>query len=221
METCNAWADYDAEIHEFLDIHEDWSMLLTMSRLHSLIDLPKKPIKKKIWINAVWFESQWYQILRFNGGRKLIREYIEQGDAELIPQSDLNNFDFEFEFYGPGDSLVYDPHDKKVSKKSKGIGKVSFMCTHKKENKAKVDVSINVINQDDEPLKSATLWIKDKVETYTTDEDGMVELGDIEFGTVLEISAGYCADYVLGHDTKVVTRDLRLPIKIKLQLETV
>ena len=221
LETCNAWIVNDAEIYEFLDIHEDWSMLLTMNKLHTLIDLPKKPIKKKIWINAIWFENQWYQILRFNGGRKLIREYIEQGDAEVIPQSDLDNFEFDFESYHPGDSLVYDPYDKILSKKSKGIGKVSFICTHKKENKAKVDVSINVINQDDEPLKKATIWIKDKVETYTTDEEGNVELGEVEVGTTLDISAGYSADYVLGQDIAVVSRDQTLPIKIKLQLETV
>merc|ERR1711860_120196 len=219
LKTCKAWTDTDAKIHNFLDIHEDWSLLITVSRLNQIISSSTKTLKPKIWINAIWFENQWYQILRVNIERRLIRDYIAQGDAEVIPMEDLETLKFKKESYEDGDSLVYDPFHNDVSRRRKGEGKFNFLCTHEKEKKHKVDISIKVCDQDDVPLKKATVSIGRKAATFTTDNEGKADLGEIEIGTPLVISVGYSADYVLGQKTVTVSQGMTVPIKINLELE--
>ena len=84
-----------------------------------------------------------------------------------------------------------------------------------------MDVTVNVCNQDNEPLKKASVWIENKAETYTTDKDGNIELGQIEEDTHLEIFAGYCSDYIAGHESVTVSKGMTLPIKIRLNLDKV
>ena len=219
LRTCSAWTDADANIHEFLDIHEDWSLLITISRLNLMISSSTKALKPKVWVNAIWFENQWYQIVRVNIEARLIREYVDQGDAELIPMTDLETLHFKQESYENGDSLIYDPFHNEVSKRTKGDGTFHFICTHQKEKKHKVDVSIKVCDKDDVPLKKASIFIDRKSASFTTDSDGEVELGEIEVGTPLVISVGNAADYVLGQKTVTISKDMTLPIKINLLLE--
>ena len=219
LKTCKAWTDTDAKINNFLDIHEDWSLLITVSRLNQIISSSTKTLKPKIWINAIWFENQWYQILRVNIEHRLIRDYIAQGDAEVIPMEDLETLKFKKESYEDGDSLVYDPFHNDVSRRRKGEGKFNFLCTHEKEKKHKVDISIKVCDQDDVPLKKATVSIGRKAATFTTDNEGKADLGEIEIGTPLVISVGYSADYVLGQKTVTVSQGMTVPIKINLELE--
>ena len=219
LKTCKAWTDTDAKIHNFLDIHEDWSSLITVSRLNQIISSSTKSLKPKIWINAIWCENQWYQILRVNIEHRLIRDYIAQGDAELIPMTDLETLKFKRESYEDGDSLVYDPFHNEVFRRSKGEGKFNFLCTHEKEKKHKVDLSIKVCDQDDVPLKKASVFIDRKSAQFVTDKAGMVDLGEIEIGTPLVISVGSSADFVLGQKTVTVSKGMDVPIKINLQLE--
>ena len=214
LKTCKAWTDTDAKIHNFLDIHEDWSSLITVSRLNQIISSSTKSLKPKIWINAIWCENQWYQILRVNIEHRLIRDYIAQGDAEVIPMTDLETLKFKKESYEDGDSLVYDPFHNEVFRRSKGEGKFNFLCTHEKEKKHKVDLTIKVCDQDDVPLKKASVFIDRKSAQFVTDKAGMVDLGEIEIGTPLVISVGSSADFVLGQKTVIVSKGMDVPIKI-------
>ena len=190
---------------------------MLLEDLAYLLSLPDKYFSHKIWLNAVWFENKWYQILRVTDEKRFIREYIEDGDAEEIPAEDLEKFQFQDAQFNNGDSLVYDPFHDKVFKRYKGYGKFSYICTHLKEYKAKVDVEVLTVDENDEPI-SAFLWVNDRVGTdLTSMEDGKFVYPGVEIDTRFTLNAGYSPmEQFLESMDIVVAEDMALPIKIPL-----
>ena len=93
LRTCKHWTDHDAAIHEFLDVYEDWSLLLTVKRLNYLLSLTVKYFTHEIWLNAVWFENKWYEIIRVIDKPRSIKEYIDDGDAVEIAPEELEKLE--------------------------------------------------------------------------------------------------------------------------------
>ena len=216
LRTCRHWTDHDAVINEFLNTYEDWSLLLTVERLNYLLSLDEKIFSHKIWVNAVWFENKWYQILRVTDEHRFIREYIEDGDAVEISPTELEKVKFTDAQFNTGDSLVYSPFHDQVFKRSKGFGKFSYICTHKREYKKLVDVTIQIIDENDNPI-SAFLWVDDKVGIELLADDGKFKYDEVEIGTEFMLSAGYSPMKDKVETKKVVVSEgMQLPIEFKL-----
>ena len=187
---CKHWTDHGAEIKEFLVGDDDWSLLLFVSDLNYLNTLPKRPFNHKIWLNAIWFQSKWYEIIRFHHN-KSYREHIEDGDAVEIPQADLDHLSFEDTHFNDGDSLVYNPWHDKVFKRWKGYnGKFSYICVHRKEYKKLINVDVKCVDENMDPLP-CFLWVEDKVGTWISDANGMYTFEKVELGTEFMLSAGF------------------------------
>ena len=117
-------------------VFKDWSSLITVKRLLELLDQPARYFSHEVWINAVFYNFKWYQIARVSKKTsKSVIDYIKDGDAELIPQHDLDQLVIAGanspKHFGNGDSLVYNPKNNHAYKRDKGKGKFSYICTHK------------------------------------------------------------------------------------------
>ena len=213
---CKHWEDHSAAIEEFLLTNEDWSLLLTVDRLNYLNSLPDKPFNHKIWLNAIWFESKWYQIVRYHHNKNY-REHIEDGDAVLIPSTELDKLKFEDTHFNDGDSLIYNHWHNTVFKRWNGYnGKFSYVCTHRKEYKDLINVDVQVVDENDDPLP-AFLWVEDKSGTWLAGSNGEYQFKTVELGTKFRFTAGFSPNIdELVHKDVTIEAGIA-PIKIQLK----
>ena len=213
---CQHWEDHAAEIQEFLLTNEDWSLLLTVERLNYLNSLAKRPFNHKIWLNAIWFQSKWYQIVRYHH-RKSYREHIEDGDTVVIPPAEINRLSLEDTHFSDGDNLVYNPENDSVFKRWKGSkSRFSYVCTHRKEHKDLINVDVQVVDENDAPLP-AFLWVEDKSGTWLIGNHGEYQFPDVEIGTEFRFTAGFSPiPNELAHKDVIVEPGIGL-IKVQLR----
>ena len=196
--------------------NEDWSLLLTFGNLNYLKTLPKLPFNHKIWLNAIWFESKWYEIVRYHHNKNY-REHIEDGDAVLIPQSELDQLNFEDTHFNDGDTLVYNHWHNAVFKRWNGYkGKFSYVCTHRKEYKDLINVDVQTVDENDDPLP-AFLWVEDKTGTWLASSNGEYQFPDVELGTKFRLFAGFSPKKDEIEEVAVSVVEGIPPIKIQLK----
>ena len=130
LEHCRDWTTGP------INVKRDENQLITVQNLLEILSQPARYFNHEIWINAVLYEQQWYQIMKVPESFKsaLIKDYIDAGYAEPILEEDMDKLDIaglsQGKHFGTGDSLVFNPKSNRAFKRVNGEGKFSYTCVH-------------------------------------------------------------------------------------------
>ena len=137
LRQCQSMIEYKARIKQ--NYKEDWSNLLTLGKLYHFWkkegDRPIKHFRHQIRLNAIKFNGIWYEITNVPLTSYIDLATIESsGIGQQIPKSDMEPFDFNYEYGGDRYGLIFDPKTETL-KVSYHSYKHSWLCSHKRQNK--------------------------------------------------------------------------------------
>ena len=79
------------DVHAVVDPKRDWAHLITVKDLLQILSQPARHFSHEIWINAVLYDLQWYQIMKvpLKPESTSIKDYIDAGYAVAIGNDQL------------------------------------------------------------------------------------------------------------------------------------